>query len=63
MSDFAAAIANVPFPWKSGLVDVTDTAELCLKWFRAQGIEPTPDALVAMTGLVIQHSASIKATE
>lgn len=47
--------------WRGPLVDVADTMEICLLWFRAQKIEPTADALVAMARLVIERKREIDA--
>lgn len=46
-------IKDVPEPFKSALIDVCDTAGMVSRWFRTEGIEPSPSDIVAMTALVM----------
>jgi hypothetical protein len=39
----------------AALIDVADTAFMCLQWFRAQRVAPTADAIVRMAALILQR--------
>lgn len=47
---------RAPFMIRDALIEVADTALGCLEWFRAQKLEPTADAVVAMTRLVLDQA-------
>jgi hypothetical protein len=53
--EFELALKHTPLPWRGYLIDVLDTAEVCVQWFRARGIEPSGDAVVKMTQLVLKQ--------
>ncbi len=46
---------------RSALIDVADTTEGCKKWFDSHNLTATAADIVAMTRLVVEREAALKA--
>lgn len=53
--DFEEALKHVPEEWRLPMIEIFDTAEMCARFFRMIGIEPSSDAVADMTQLVLQR--------
>lgn len=46
--------------WKQAVVDVADTALLCVAWFGARSLTPTADAIIRMVELVMRRRSELE---
>jgi len=56
---FEMLVKNTPANWRGNIIDVLDTAEICVSWFRAMGIEPSSDAVVHMTDAILRREKKL----
>lgn len=42
-------------PWEQPVIDVADTMNTCVKWFRSYDIEPTAADLLEMAKMIINE--------
>jgi hypothetical protein len=54
--------ANGPPAVIAALIEVVDTAEGCLCWFKSQGLETSAADVMTMTGLVLDQAKQKKDT-
>lgn len=52
---FEEALKHVPEEWRLPMIEIFDTVEMCSRFLRTIGIEPSSDAVVKMTELVLQR--------
>ena len=55
--------SKAPAHLHAALLDVTDTAYACRLWFESNAPAATPADIVAMTGLVMEREAELRASD
>jgi len=67
LNDFEKRLERMREPdasvFKDALIDVCDTAHMCKLWFESYGLAATAADVVALTRLVMEREAALKAAE
>jgi hypothetical protein len=63
-AEFLATVrSSAPTPLLRALLDVSDTSYACSLWFESRGLTPSAADVVAMSGLVLDREAELRARD